>query len=100
MSIPHRIRRAMARPGPAPHHPGIRAELGTVGLLTAWVSCGHCHASLRVDAALETVRDEAAFRTRPMRVTDGVRSWLLEWDCPACDIPSHVTLAMVSPSGS
>jgi hypothetical protein len=99
MSIPQWIRCAVTSPGPAPHQPGVRAELGTAGLLAAWVSCGHCHTSLRVDAALETVRDEAAFRTRPVRVTDGARSWLLEWHCPACDIPSHLTLAMVSPSG-
>jgi len=99
MGIPRWLRQAVVVSGPAPHQPGVRAEISSTGLLTAHLTCGHCHTTLRVDAAVETVRDEDAFRTRPMRVTDGPRSWLLEWRCPRCDIPSHATLPMVSPSG-
>ncbi|MQW77964.1 hypothetical protein GHK92_19020 [Nocardioides sp. dk4132] len=99
MSIPRWIRQVVAPPYPSPHQPGVRAAISTTGLLTALLTCGHCHTTLRADAAAETVRDEDTFRTRPMRVTDGPRSWLLEWRCPACDIPSHTTLPMVSPSG-
>ncbi|NPC98937.1 hypothetical protein [Nocardioides sp. zg-DK7169] len=85
-----------AAPHPSPQQPGVRAEVGTVGLLTASLSCGQCHTRLRVDVTTETVRHEVDRTTRPLRVTDGPRSWLLEWRCPACEVPSHATLPMVS----
>lgn len=99
MRLPRWLRQAVVPPGPVAPASGVRAEVSRAGLLTADLACGHCHTALRVDAAAETVRYELDRTTRPLMVTDGPRAWLLQWTCPGCGTPSHVSLSMVTPFG-
>lgn len=75
----------------------MRASAGTVGLLTALLSCGACEEPVRVDAASETLRHGSDRTTYPLRVVEGSRAWVLEWTCPACEAPSVFSLPKLLP---
>ena len=80
-----------------PPAPPVRARAGSVGLLTARLSCGTCHTAIGVDAAAKTLRHGPDRTTYPLRVGESERAWLLEWTCPACATPSSFSLPKVLP---
>lgn len=97
MTLWGRLRRARPAPEPVAEEAAtVRAIAGTVGLLTASLNCGTCHAQVQVDAASETVR-HGPDREDPVRVTEAARAWILEWTCPACATPSSFTLPKLLP---
>ncbi|MQW75283.1 hypothetical protein GHK92_05295 [Nocardioides sp. dk4132] len=85
---------------PPPEPERIRASAGTVGLLTALLSCGACRTAVRVDAAAETLRHGRDRTPYPLRVTEDARSWVLEWTCPGCTAPSVFHLPKLLPDAA
>jgi len=99
MTLPGWLRRARSRPvpPPEPEPERVRASAGTVGLLTALLSCGACQAPVRVDAAAQTLRHGPGRTPYPLRVTEDARAWVLEWACPGCAVPSVFSLPKLLP---